>query len=93
MTKFLQSMLCVAAILIASAWQTLNAQTTVTVVSGTSVSGNFDNGNPIYRSSATSGFTFSFSSHIVTDVQLAAQGISPGSTINGMAFEKSDANT
>jgi GEVED domain/SprB repeat/Secretion system C-terminal sorting domain len=93
MNKFLQSALCFAALLVAGTVQTLQAQTTVTVVNGALVATGGTNGNPIYRSSAGSGFTFSFSSHIVTAAQLAAQGISPGSTINGMAFEKSDAAT
>jgi GEVED domain/Secretion system C-terminal sorting domain len=71
----------------------LHAQTTATVASGTLVSLNSANGNPIYCSSATSTFIYSFSSHLVTPAQLAAQSITTGSIITGMAFEKATTST
>jgi hypothetical protein len=73
-------------------WQ-MTAQTTVTIGAGTTSSSVFDNGNPIYRSSATSSFNFSQSVQLLTAADLAAAGITAGSTITKLAFYKNDTNT
>lgn len=67
---------------------TANAQTTVTI--GTGTSSNYSYG-PIYRSSATSTFDYSQYHYLYTAADLAAVGIVPGSTITSLAFEKNSA--
>ena len=62
---------------------------TVTIGTGTTTSTASDNGNPIYRSSATSGFGWSLSGHLYTSAQLS--GLSSGATINSFAFKKTSA--
>ena len=69
------------------------AQTTVTLGAGTSASGAFDTGHPIYRSSATSSFNFSQSVQLLTASDLAAAGVFSGSTISKIAFYKTNAST
>ncbi len=70
----------------------ITAQTTVTIGAGT-VSASGTNGNPIYRSSATSSFNFSQSVQLLTAADLAAAGITAGSTITKLAFYKNNTNT
>jgi len=69
------------------------SQTTVTIGTGTSASGTNDNGNPIYRSSATSGFSFSQSVQLLTPTDLSSVGLSSGSTITKIAYYKTNAFT
>ncbi|WP_396180474.1 GEVED domain-containing protein [Flavobacterium sp.] len=70
----------------------ITAQTTVTIGAGTTASGAFDNGNPIYRSSASSSFNFSQSIQLLTAADLAAAGVTSGSTITKIAFYKNNSN-
>ena len=69
------------------------SQTTVTIGTGTSASGTSDNGNPIYRSSATSGFSFSQSVQLLTQADLSSVGLSGGSTITKIAYYKTNTST
>ena len=73
-------------------WQ-ISAQTTVTIGTGTAASGTTDNGNPIYRSSATSAFNFGQSVQLLTAADLAAAGVTAGSTISKIAYYKTNAFT
>ena len=73
-------------------WQ-LSAQTTVTIGTGTTNAAGGTNGNPIYRSSAGSTFNFSQSIQLLTAADLAAAGVTAGSTISKIAFYKNDAFT
>ena len=73
-------------------WQ-ISAQTTVTIGTGTSSATGGTNGNPIYRSSATSTFNFSQSIQLLTAADLAAAGVTSGATITKIAFYKNDAFT
>ena len=73
-------------------WQ-LSAQTTVTIGTGTTNATGGTNGNPIYRSSAGSTFNFSQSIQLLTAADLAAAGVTAGSTISKIAFYKNDAFT
>ncbi|WP_353078858.1 T9SS type A sorting domain-containing protein [Flavobacterium sp.] len=70
----------------------ITAQTTVTIGAGT-LSASGTNGTPIYRSSASSSFNFSQSVQLLTAADLAAAGITAGSTITKLAFYKNDTNT
>jgi hypothetical protein len=70
----------------------ITAQTTITIGAGT-VSASGTNGTPIYRSSASSTFNFSQSVQLLTAADLAAAGITAGSTITKLAFYKNDTNT
>lgn len=63
-------------------------QTTVTIGAGTVAGGTSDNGAPIYRSSATSGFDFSQSVMLYTAADLNSAGIFNGATISSIAFNK-----
>jgi hypothetical protein len=73
-------------------WQ-ISAQTTVTIGTGTSSATGGTNGNPIYRSSASSTFNFSQSIQLLTAADLAAAGVTSGATITKIAFYKNDAFT
>jgi hypothetical protein len=64
---------------------------TITVGAGALTSTGGTNGNPIYRSSAASGFNFSQSVHLYTAADLAAMG--GAANITKFAFYKNDANT
>ena len=65
------------------------AQTTVTIGTGSSTTGSFDNGSPVYRSSSTSGFDFSQSLIMYTEDDLATVGIFDGAVISSLSFYKS----
>jgi hypothetical protein len=64
---------------------------TITVGAGALISTGGTNGNPIYRSSAGSGFNFSQSVHLYTAADLAAMG--GAANITKFAFYKNDAAT
>ena len=66
---------------------------TVTIGTGALTSAAGTNGDPIYRSSATSTFNFSQSVHLVTNAQLVAAGVTSAKNITSMAFYKSTTNT
>ncbi len=69
------------------------SQTTVTIGTGTNASGTNDNGNPIYRSAATSVFNFSQSVQLLTATNLSSVGLTSGSTITKIAYFKTTAFT
>jgi hypothetical protein len=66
----------------------VQAQTTVTIGAGSTTGGAFDNGAPVYRSSATSSFDFSQSLLLYTEDDLAAVGIYNGAVISSVGFYK-----
>jgi len=66
---------------------------TITIGTGALTSATTDNGNPIYRSSAASGFTFAQSVHLLTNAQLTAAGLTAPKSITSMAFYKTSTNT
>ncbi|MCC5878253.1 MAG: right-handed parallel beta-helix repeat-containing protein, partial [Candidatus Sumerlaeia bacterium] len=51
------------------------------------------NGAPIYRSAATSAFDFAQSVQLLTQADLSAAGITPGSTITKIAYRKTSPHT
>jgi hypothetical protein len=69
------------------------SQTTVIVGTGTTASGTNDNGNPVYRSTATSAFSFSQSVQLLKSSDLSAVGITAGATITKIAYFKTTAFT
>ena len=69
------------------------AQTTITIGGGASTAAANNNGNPIYRSSATSGNNFAQSVHLLTAADLTAAGLNSAKDITSMAFFKSNAFT
>jgi hypothetical protein len=60
---------------------------------GTLASTNTQNGSPIYRSTATSGFDYAQSVQLLTQADLAAVGITPGATILKIAYKKTTPHT
>ena len=69
------------------------AQTTITIGAGASTAAANNNGNPIYRSSASSAFNFAQSVHLLTAADLTAAGLNSAKDITSMAFFKSNAFT
>jgi hypothetical protein len=63
------------------------------VGNGTLTSGTTQNASPIYRSSTTSTFNFSMSVQLMTQADLAAAGVLPGSDITQIAYFKTTAFT
>ena len=68
----------------------LQAQT-ATIGAGSSTGATGDNAGPIYRSSATSSFDFSQHYYLFTAAELSAAGITAGSTISSIAWNKTNA--
>lgn len=71
----------------------MNAQTIVTIGTGTSTSTAGTNGDPIYRSSSTSSFHHSKSVQLITASQLSAAGVISGSDITSVGFYKTTTGT
>jgi hypothetical protein len=69
------------------------SQTTITIGTGTVASGTNDNGNPIYRSTATSTFSFSQSVQLLKSSDLSSVGVTAGATITKIAYFKTTAFT
>ncbi|MBS1939328.1 MAG: hypothetical protein JST38_00415, partial [Bacteroidetes bacterium] len=69
----------------------VDAQVTVTIGSGTLESSTTQNGNPIYRSSIASSYGWAKSIQLWTATDLA--GMSSGSSITAIAFDKTTAST
>jgi hypothetical protein len=65
----------------------MNAQTTVTIGTGTTTAAS-SNAGPIYRSSAASAFDFSQHYYLYTQAELSAAGIFTGATISKIAWNK-----
>ena len=63
------------------------------VGNGTLTSGTTQNGSPIYRSAATSAFDFAMSVQLMTQADLAAAGVLPGSEITQIAYFKTTPHT
>lgn len=62
-----------------------------TIGAGANAGTTGSNAGPIYRSSAASGFDFSRQSYVYTAAELSAAGITPGTTITSVAWNKSNA--
>lgn len=67
--------------------------TVVVIGTGTLASTTTQNGSPIYRSSTTSAFDYAQSVQLLTQADLAAAGITPGSTITKIAYRKTSPHT
>jgi hypothetical protein len=63
------------------------------VGNGTLTAGTTQNGSPIYRSSTTSSFDFAMSVQLMTQADLAAAGVLPGSDITQIAYFKTTTHT
>ncbi len=64
---------------------------TITLGAGVNTSGTGSNVGPIYRSTAGSAFDFSSHYFLYTAAELATAGITPGSTITSIAWNKANA--
>ncbi len=64
---------------------------TITLGAGVNTSGTGSNVGPIYRSTAASAFDFSSHYFLYTAAELATAGITPGSTITSIAWNKANA--
>ncbi|MCC5916326.1 MAG: hypothetical protein JJU02_03260, partial [Cryomorphaceae bacterium] len=67
--------------------------TVVVIGTGTLASTTTQNGSPIYRSSTTSAFDYAQSVQLLTQADLSAAGITPGSTITKIAYKKTAPHT
>lgn len=77
--------------LLLSATILLGQSSIATIGAGTNAGLTNDNAGPIYRSSASSAFDFSQHYYLFTAAELMAAGMTPGSTITSIAWEKTNA--